>query len=177
MARCAGWHLLCCTLLQTSKSTCIFPAFPCFCKKTAPKALQVLRKCVPLQPLSPTNGFFDMIFERFPQIIGSLAQLNRASDYGSEGYRFESYRSHSLAKAHRAKMNGSLAQLNRASDYGSEGYRFESYRSHSLAKAHRAKMNGSLAQLNRASDYGSEGYRFESYRSHILGKSYPICFG
>ena len=28
--------------------------------------------------------------ERF----GSLAQLNRASDYGSEGYRFESYGSH-----------------------------------------------------------------------------------
>ena len=26
--------------------------------------------------------------------IGSLAQLNRASDYGSEGYRFESYASH-----------------------------------------------------------------------------------
>ncbi len=26
--------------------------------------------------------------------FGSLAQLNRASDYGSEGYRFESYRSH-----------------------------------------------------------------------------------
>ena len=25
---------------------------------------------------------------------GSLAQLNRASDYGSEGYRFESCRSH-----------------------------------------------------------------------------------
>ena len=31
-------------------------------------------------PLAPTHG--------------SLAQLNRASDYGSEGYRFESYRSH-----------------------------------------------------------------------------------
>ena len=28
--------------------------------------------------------------------IGSLAQLNRASDYGSEGYRFESYASHFL---------------------------------------------------------------------------------
>ena len=28
------------------------------------------------------------------KIIGSLAQLNRASDYGSEGYRFESYTSH-----------------------------------------------------------------------------------
>ena len=26
--------------------------------------------------------------------IGSLAQLNRAFDYGSKGYRFESYRSH-----------------------------------------------------------------------------------
>ncbi len=27
-------------------------------------------------------------------IIGSLAQLNRASDYGSEGYRFESCANH-----------------------------------------------------------------------------------
>ena len=54
---------------------------------------------------------------------GSLAQLNRASDYGSEGYRFESCRSHKT-------IDGSLAQLNRASDYGSDGYRFESCRSH-----------------------------------------------
>ena len=29
---------------------------------------------------------------------GSVAQLNRASDYGSEGYRFESCRSHNRAK-------------------------------------------------------------------------------
>ena len=28
------------------------------------------------------------------QEYGSVAQLNRASDYGSEGYRFESCRSH-----------------------------------------------------------------------------------
>ena len=28
------------------------------------------------------------------QSFGSVAQLNRASDYGSEGYRFESCRSH-----------------------------------------------------------------------------------
>ena len=28
------------------------------------------------------------------QKYGSVAQLNRASDYGSEGYRFESCRSH-----------------------------------------------------------------------------------
>ena len=58
---------------------------------------------------------------------GSLAQLNRASDYGSEGYRFESCRSH---QPQHTCLHGSLAQLNRASDYGSEGYRFESCRSH-----------------------------------------------
>ena len=93
---------------------------------------------------------------------GSLAQLNRAFDYGSKGYRFESYRSHKRTSAF-CFCTGSLAQLNRASDYGSEGYRFESYRSH----AHTSILRfGSLAQLNRASDYGSEGYRFESYRSH-----------
>ena len=39
--------------------------------------------------------------ERF----GSLAQLNRASDYGSEGYRFESCGSHKNNK------DGSVAQL------------------------------------------------------------------
>ena len=36
--------------------------------------------CLPLQPQRAKDG--------------SLAQLNRASDYGSEGYRFESCRSH-----------------------------------------------------------------------------------
>ena len=30
---------------------------------------------------------------------GSVAQLNRASDYGSEGYRFESCRSHKMSSA------------------------------------------------------------------------------
>ena len=53
---------------------------------------------------------------------GSLAQLNRAFDYGSKGYRFESYRSHFL--------QGRVAQLNRVADYGSAGYRFESCRDH-----------------------------------------------
>ncbi len=91
---------------------------------------------------------------------GSVAQLNRASDYGSEGYRFESCRSH---KNLGITDYGSVAQLNRASDYGSEGYRFESCRSH---KNLGITDYGSVAQLNRASDYGSEGYRFESCRSH-----------
>ena len=105
---------------------------------------------------------------------GSVAQLNRASDYGSEGYRFESCRSH---KNVFIMENGSVAQLNRASDYGSEGYRFESCRSH---KNVFIMENGSVAQLNRASDYGSEGYRFESCRSHkrhlaVCKVSFCLC--
>ena len=54
---------------------------------------------------------------------GSVAQLNRASDYGSEGYRFESCRDHKYT-------DGPVAQMNRAFDYGSKGYRFESCRGH-----------------------------------------------
>ena len=30
---------------------------------------------------------------------GSLAQLNRASDYGSEGYRFESYANNKICES------------------------------------------------------------------------------
>ena len=38
--------------------------------------------------------------------IGSLAQLNRAFDYGSKGYRFESYRSHfSISEVFLQKKN------------------------------------------------------------------------
>ena len=59
---------------------------------------------------------------------GFVAQLNRASDYGSEGSGFESQRSHFLLKV--SYDYGSVAQLNRASDYGSEGSGFESQRSH-----------------------------------------------
>ena len=59
---------------------------------------------------------------------GSVAQLNRASDYGSEGSGFESQRSHFFSIV--ISKFGSVAQLNRASDYGSEGSGFESQRSH-----------------------------------------------
>ncbi len=42
---------------------------------------------------------------------GSLAQLNRASDYGSEGYRFESYRSHfSLTSCLGGYQSGQMGQ-------------------------------------------------------------------
>jgi hypothetical protein len=37
---------------------------------------------------------FLKISSTFAPRNGSVAQLNRASDYGSEGYRFESCRSH-----------------------------------------------------------------------------------
>ena len=64
---------------------------------------------------------------------GSVAQLNRALDYGSRGSRFESLRNH--LKDSRIAKFGSVAQLNRALDYGSRGSRFESLRSHSPIKA------------------------------------------
>jgi uncharacterized protein YerC len=48
---------------------------------------------------------------------GCVAQLNRASDYGSEGFE---------VLLCRMFLNGSVAQLNRALDYGSRGFRFES---------------------------------------------------
>ena len=61
---------------------------------------------------------------------GSVAQLNRASDYGSEGCGFESRRNHFFKVCKRSTEQGSVAQLNRASDYGSEGCGFESRRNH-----------------------------------------------
>ena len=61
---------------------------------------------------------------------GSVAQLNRASDYGSEGCGFESRRNHLFSFAVVQWNVGSVAQLNRASDYGSEGCGFESRRNH-----------------------------------------------
>ena len=61
---------------------------------------------------------------------GSVAQLNRASDYGSEGCGFESRRNHFFSFAVVQWNVGSVAQLNRASDYGSEGCGFESRRNH-----------------------------------------------
>ncbi len=54
--------------------------------------------------------------------VGSVAQLNRASDYGSEGYGFESHRSH---KAIQQQLGGfflcMLALLRR---YGTLGVPF-----------------------------------------------------
>ena len=63
---------------------------------------------------------------------GSVAQLNRALDYGSRGSRFESLRNHfqQFSPYSRIDMIGSVAQLNRALDYGSRGSRFESLRNH-----------------------------------------------
>ena len=79
------------------------------------------------------------------KVNGSVAQLNRASDYGSEGYRFESCRGHHGEMRHTTKgRNGSVAQLNRASDYGSEGYRFESCRGHHQQKRRTTRSSTAL---------------------------------
>ena len=100
---------------------------------------------------------------------GSVAQLNRALDYGSRGSRFESLRNHSDSWKIKEIGFGSVAQLNRALDYGSRGSRFESLRNHfSKHRPYSLKSTryGSVAQLNRALDYGSRGSRFESLRNH-----------
>ncbi len=52
-----------------------------FFKKIMAFTLEIWEKVVPLHSQNRNKG--------------SLAQLNRAFDYGSKGYRFESYRSHS----------------------------------------------------------------------------------
>ena len=44
---------------------------------------------------------------------GSLAQLNRAFDYGSKGYRFESYRSHTRVQASRYWVDTRVAKWGR----------------------------------------------------------------
>ena len=46
-----------------------------------------------------------------PLTIGSLAQLNRASDYGSEGYRFESCGSHKRAGSYQSGQMGQTVNL------------------------------------------------------------------
>ena len=46
-----------------------------------------------------------------PLTNGSLAQLNRASDYGSEGYRFESCGSHKRAGSYQSGQMGQTVNL------------------------------------------------------------------
>ena len=57
------------------------------------------RKCVPLQPQIRKQGAVHAdILEKWGANEGSVAQLNRASDYGSEGCGFESRRNHKNKK-------------------------------------------------------------------------------
>ncbi len=57
-------------------------------KKSREKVWWLHKKCVPLHPQI-----------RNEVLRGSLAQLNRASDYGSEGCGFESRGSHKIREA------------------------------------------------------------------------------
>ena len=60
------------------RSQCVSPA------DSAGSPWRTYLNIVPLQSQARSGDLLD----------GSVAQLNRASDYGSEGYRFESYPSH-----------------------------------------------------------------------------------
>ena len=57
--------------------------------------------------------------------LAPVAQLDRASDYGSEGYGFDSCRAR-----HIYFMFRDVAQLGRALGLGPRGRRFESYKVH-----------------------------------------------
>ena len=53
--------------------------------------------------------FANEIFrESSRKVNGSVAQLNRASDYGSEGYRFESCRGHHQQKRRTTRSSTAL---------------------------------------------------------------------
>ena len=53
--------------------------------------MEFQNKCVPLHSQLGNENYFN---KGLRLRNGSVAQLNRASDYGSEGYGFESRRSH-----------------------------------------------------------------------------------
>jgi hypothetical protein len=48
--------------------------------------------------ITVASAFVETSAEKLAKEVGygCVAQLNRASDYGSEGYRFESYRGHTV---------------------------------------------------------------------------------
>ena len=61
-----------------------------YAKKNSENIWSFQKKVVPLHSQKGNNTLLQCHY------VGSLAQLNRASDYGSEGCRFESCRSHKL---------------------------------------------------------------------------------
>ncbi len=76
---------------------------------------------------------------------GSVAQLNRASDYGSEGYRFESCRSH---------MRGWIPEWPNGADCKSAGLRlrwFESISTHLKSAEIAQLVEHDLAKVGVAS--------------------------
>ncbi len=50
-----------------------------------------------------------------PKHNGCVAQLNRASDYGSEGFRFESWRGHLITITYKGRYCGLLFFANHLS--------------------------------------------------------------
>ena len=87
-------------------------------------------------------------------IDAPLAQLDRVSDYESEGCRFESYRVH----------NREVAQFGRAPGLGPGGRRFESCLPDCSLK--RKLQDGGVAQLARASGSYPGGRGFDPPRRY-----------
>ena len=114
------------------------------CKKSCSEIWIVSENPLPLHSLSEMRAFSSAGSEHLPykqrvggsnpstptklSFQGSLAQLNRAFDYGSKGYRFESYASHERCG------EGYIPEWPNGADCKSAGFRlrwFESICTHS----------------------------------------------
>ena len=88
-----------------------------------------------------------------------VAQLDRASDYGSEGYGFDSFR---------ARHNREVAQLGRALGLGPRGRRFES-----CLPDHFKNIWG-LSSAGRAPALHAGGQRFDPARLHQYNEPWKL---
>ncbi len=87
--------------------------------------------------------------------LAPVAQLDRASDYGSEGYGFDSFRARHIRE---------VAQLGRALGLGPRGRRFESC----LPDQEELKHVWGLSSAGRAPALHAGGQRFDPARLHQL---------
>ncbi len=96
-----------------------------------------------------------------------VAQLDRALDYGSRGYGFNSCRARHISR--------DVAQLGSAPGLGPGGRRFESCHPDHFFK--NIFIHGGLAQLARASGSYPEGREFESHTRYHLSKTNYCSIG
>ena len=141
------------------------------CKKSCSEIWIVSENPLPLHSLSEMRAFSSAGSEHLPykqrvggsnpstptklSFQGSLAQLNRAFDYGSKGYRFESYASHERCG------EGYIPEWPNGADCKSAGFRlrwFESICTHSKIENEKCCGNSSV---DRALAFQAGGRGFE----------------